>query len=353
MKLTIEQKTLLNALKITKDICEKKPIQPILSSVKIETVEGGVRIYATNLQESVVTPADAYVDEKGSICVNADKLYEIVNCLSNDINLETTDCYLKIQSGNAKFKLLCCNVEEFPQTNFINDGDILTLDAKEFKKRIKNVLFSTADEAKNLLSGVHFKSEGTELKLYSTDGNRLSVEKLECSQSNVNVIVPKNILNAICRNDFEEVEVIANDKNITFMIDKTIYKSTVLNGTFPDVEKIIPHYTNYAILDRTQCLKALERVSVMINDLSNIVKLTFKDGLLTLKGNTQETGNAEDIIEAECNVEEFKVAFNYRYLLDYLKTTTQDVIKFEFNNPLGATVFNGDFLHLLMPVQIR
>ena len=353
MKLLINQKEFAKGLRIVKDVCNKRSLQPILSTVLIETVDGGIKVYGTNIDESIVTSVEAKVEQQGKVCVNAEKLFEIVNCIDSPIELETSGEYLHIRAGKSKFKIMFINESEYPKLDFINEGDVLSLDAKAFKRAIKNVMISVANDNNNVLGGVCFTAKDEKLELASTDGNRLSVDSIECSNADIQIVVPKNVLLNIIKNDFENIEIIANDKFVTFMADNTIYKSNLLNGQYPKYQQLIPQNTNFVAIDKMQLLKAIERVGIMVNEKTNIVKLMFKADNLMLVADNVESGNAEESLDIDYKQEDLTIAFNYAYMLDFLRTTQSDVINVELKQALSPTIFRGEFVYLLMPIQIK
>ena len=353
MKLLINQKEFAKGLRIVKDVCDKRSLQPILATLMIETVDGGIKVYGTNLNESIVTSVEAKVEQQGKVCVNADKLNEIVNRVDNPIELETNGGYLHVKAGKSKFKIMFINESEYPKLDFINEGDVLSLDAKAFKRAIKNVMISVANDNNNVLGGVCFTAKDEKLELASTDGNRLSVDSIECSNADIQIVVPKNVLFNIIKNDFENIEIIANDKFVTFMADNTIYKSNLLNGQYPKYQQLIPQNTNFVAIDKMQLLKAIERVGIMVNEKTNIIKLMFKADNLMLVADNVESGNAEESLDIDYKQDDLTIAFNYAYMLDFLRTTQSDVINVELNQALSPTIFRGEFVYLLMPIQIR
>ena len=354
MKLLINQKEFAKAIKIVKDVCDKRSLQPILATLMIETVDGGIKVYGTNLNESIVTSVEAKVEQQGKVCVNADKLNEIVNRVDNPIELETNGGYLHVKAGKAKFKIMTVNENEYPNVKFMNEGDIIVFNAKEFKQSVKNVLISVAYENTNVLSGVDLKIEDNKLKLASTDGNRLSVDEIECSGNNREIVCPKNLLINLIKNDFENLEMVCGDNDITFIADNTIYKANLINGQFPKYEAIIPQNNNkIATIKTSDLLKAIDRVAIMINDKTNILKLVFDKNSLILRGDNVEVGDAEDEIEINYEGEPINIGFNYTYLLDFLRNCQQDTITVKLNQPASATLFIDTYTYLVMPIQIR
>ena len=137
------------------------------------------------------------------------------------------------------------------------------------------------------------------------------------------------------------------------MADNTIYKSNLMNGQYPKYQQLIPQNTNFVAIDKMQLLKAIERVGIMVNERTNIVKLMFKADNLMLVADNVESGNAEESLDIDYKQDDLTIAFNYAYMLDFLRTTQSDVINVELNQALSPTIFRGEFVYLLMPIQIK
>ena len=104
-------------------------------------------------------------------------------------------------------------------------------------------------------------------------------------------------------------------------------------------------------------ISALERVAVMVNEKNSIVKFEFADNTLKLSGDSPDAGNSEDEIDIKYMSEPLAIAFNYKFILEFLKIAESEDIKINLNSPLSATVFapvsDEDYLYLVMPVQLR
>ena len=134
--------------------------------------------------------------------------------------------------------------------------------------------------------------------------------------------------------------------------------SRILEGQYPKYNQLIPNESpKEVIVNVSQLISALERVAIMIYDKSNIVKMHFADNEFTLTGDTPESGKSEEKIEINYISEPLLIAFNYKYVLDALKSIDSEEVKIGLNTGLSATVLrpnsDEDFVCLIMPVQIR
>ena len=131
-----------------------------------------------------------------------------------------------------------------------------------------------------------------------------------------------------------------------------------MQGQFPKYNQLIPQsFPKEAVINKWDMMSALERVAVMVNEKNSIVKLEFEDNTLKLSGDSPDAGNSQDKISIKYTGEPLVIAFNYKFLLEFLKITEAEEIKIHLNSPLAATVLtpcsDEDYIYLVMPVQLR
>lgn len=358
MKLQVEKAKIMQTLKVVKEVCVKKGLNPILATLKLTTVKAGLQISATNLNENIISVEEANIEEEGNICVNAEKLYSIISCLDNIINMETRGHFLSITSGNSKFELVTISGDEFPSIteNVPDNGKEISFNPKELKECLKKVIFASSIGSIGVLSGVCFTIKGNTLELASTDGARLSLVKLNISQTDEDkqIICPINILDFLSKNNFETVKMYYDDKKIYFIADNFLYSSNTIEGVFPKYETLIPNtFEKNIIINKKSLIEGVEKVSIMANEKTNIVKLDFKNNNLLLSTESLDAGSAEENIELEYTDTPFVIAFNFAFLLDCLRAFSDEEIEFSFNKSTSPAILKGDYLHLIMPINLK
>ena len=204
-----------------------------------------------------------------------------------------------------------------------------------------------------------------ELEMAATDGNRLTriVEKISNAITDeINCVIPSKTLQ-----EFLRIASFVKDDKLNLYIEKTriifktasmIMSSRLLEGEYPPYKQLIPQSCEKnALIVREDMISALERVAVMVNERTNIVKFIFGENTLFLKADTPDAGLGEDSIPAQYTDEELTIAFNYRYVLDSLKTMESPNVKIGLGGSLSATLFRPDsgdnYLSLIMPIQLR
>ncbi len=373
MKFIIEKEDLLNGIRIVERATSQKAVQPVLYNILIETLDNNkIRLSATDLVLTVITTLDAQVQEPGQITLNAKKLNEIVSKLGNalvTVETEGDNVNASLTCQKSKFDIIGISANEFPGDVFnyqIDDSKCFDVELKPFLRGIHQGGFASASyEVSNLLSGIVCDFNNGILEIASTDGNRLARVREKITSDiteQTQLIIPSRTLNELLKMSpfFEEDSIkICKDKStIIFKSEKITTISRLLEGQFPKYNQLIPSESpKQAVVNVSQLISALERVSVMVNDKTSIVKMLFSDNELTLSGDTPDAGKSEDKIDIDYDGEELLIAFNYRFVLDALRIIESEKVIIGLNLPLSATVLKpqseDDFICLIMPVQIR
>ena len=158
--------------------------------------------------------------------------------------------------------------------------------------------------------------------------------------------------------DDDSVKIYTEGSKIIIKSETTTTVSRLLEGQYPKYNQLIPQESpKTATVKVSQFISALERVSIMVDEKTSIVKLEFGSNNLKLTADTSGSGKSEENIDIDYAGEELTIAFNYKYVLEALKNIDSDNVKIGLNTPLSATMFKPEseenFVCLIMPVQIR
>ncbi len=374
MEIILNREDFSNAIKIVEKITSQKALQPILSNILIETISSDkIKFCATDLNLAINFKIPAQVITQGSITLSAKKLSELVSRLSStEINLATVEDTdnVKIKSGKTEFVLIGLPSIEFPQViENVSDEDfkIVVLNKNEFSKAIKQVIFAVSQqETQGVLTGVCFNIKNNILELATTDGNRLTRVQKEISTSVedlINFIVPAKTLAEVQRIsslvDDENITLKIQDNKIIFEFANLIFQSRLIEGSYPKYQQLIPvNNDKKVIVDRCELVNSIERVSVMVNDRTNVVRFNFKQNQLEIMADTPDAGRSKDYIDIEYDFDEILTAFNYKYVLDALKNMEAKKVEIEISDTLAAAIFKpqdekDNYICLIMPVKVQ
>lgn len=371
MLFVIDRDSLLNKLKIVEKItAQKGNVQPVLANVLFEAENNTVNLSATDLEISIKSKTAAAVKKEGKITLPAKKLLEIAAklpdkpvefSLNEDTNVVTITC------GSSKFEITGISASEFPRNDEeIKEGTEIEIETAPFIKSIKNTVFAAANyENRNVISGVLLLIKNGILEMAATDGNRLTRitgEIKSDASADIRIVIPAKTLNEflrICSFVQEEKVILTADKSkLTLKTMNFVINSRLVEGEYPPYEQLIPKSaSSSAAVSREDLIDALDRVSTMVNDRTCIVKFNFGGSKLLLKAETPNSGASEDVIDCEYTGEDLTIAFNYKYVLDSLKTMESKTVKIGLNGSLSAALFKPDeeinYICLIMPIQIR
>ena len=372
MKFVVNKDDLLNGIRIIERATVVKGLQPVLANVLIETVgDTQIKLSATDYDLSITTLIDAQVELEGKYTLPAKKLGEIVSRLQDElVKLELNGSAVTITCKNSKFDIIGISASEFPQIEEnISEDDSIEIETKPFTKAIRQVVSAAAGyETNNLLSGVVCEVNKNILEMAATDGNRLARVREVVKNNSVDdekvfeMLISSKVLAELSKiallTESEDIKICKEFKKIVITINKTKIITRLMQGQFPKYNQLVPQtFPKEAKIDKGILISALERVAVMVSEKNSIVKFEFGDNTLRLSGDSPEAGNSQDEIDINYTGEPLTIAFNYKFVLEFLKIAESDEIMVQLNTPLSATVLapcsDDDYIYLVMPVQLR
>lgn len=365
MKFEILQENLAQALSQALKFVSPKVQLPILSNFLIVAKDGVVKIFATDMENSISVSLGAKIEEEGEVAVSAKILSDFVFAVSpGKIVAETEEETLIVSSLKNKAKISTMPAGEFPKTDEVFSGKgLFSLSPEVLKKISEKMTFAVSNDVatRPAMTGVYFDNKKKKLKIVATDGFRLSHLEEKGEEEGFEINVSSKIieeLGKMSQKEEKEIEVFL-DKNktqIVFKLSDVAVSSRLIEGKYPPYEKIIPtDFTIRAVLNRLDFLRAVKTAAIFSKEAANIVRLKFEDKTLKIKSETPSLGENESEIECEKKGEDIEINFNFRYLLDILSRLSGEDVFFETQGEGKPCVFrekdSPNFLHLIMPVK--
>jgi DNA polymerase-3 subunit beta len=372
MHFTIERSALLRSLTHVQGVVERRTTIPILSNVLLQANGGKLGLTATDMDLAIVEGVPAEVSQDGSTTVPAHTLYDIVRKLPEGSQVEVRSGgeqgQLEIRSGRSRLNLTTLPSEDFP---VMSDGNLphrFTVPAETLRRLIDRTRFAmSTEETRYYLNGLYFhasESDGTPvLRIVATDGHRLArVEvPLPSGASGMpGVIVPRKAIGEI-RKLIEEVqddvEISLSDTKIRFAFADAVLTSKLIDGTFPDYDRVIPFGNDKTLeVKRTEFVKAVDLVSTISTEKSRAIKLSLEEGSLVLTATSPEAGSAREELDVAYTDGPLEIGFNSKYLLDITQQIAGDDAKFQLSDSASPTLVQdmGDTsaLYVLMPMRV-
>ena len=384
MKVVCSQSELNAALQLVSRAVATRPTHPVLANVLLTADAGSNRLSLTgfDLNLGIQTSLAANIDSSGAITLPARLLGEIVSRLSSDtpITLVTDDAgdQVELTSLSGSYQMRGMPADDYPDLPMVESGQPLKLQASGLVQALKGTLFaSSADEAKQLLTGVHLRFAQKSLEAAATDGHRLAVLEVDdalhdaapsddLESDGFAVTLPARSLREVERlmagwRSEEPVSLFCDRGQVVFLAADQMVTSRTLEGTYPNYRQLIPDgFTRTISLDRRALIGALERIAVLADQHNNVVKFSTQpeDGVVQLSADAQDVGRGSESLPATLTGDAMQIAFNVRYLLDRLKALGSDQVVLHCNAPTTPAVLKPDgetesFTYLVMPVQIR
>jgi DNA polymerase-3 subunit beta len=372
MKVTLERNHLLKSLGHVHRVVERRNTYPILANVLLRAGDGGVDLRATDLDIEVTESVPAMVATAGTTTVPAHTLYEIVRKLSDgaEVRLETEGAeQLLLTSGRSRFHLACLSPDSFPDLKSGSFTHEFTMPAASLRELIERTQFAISnEETRYYLNGIYLHAldvGGTAtLRAVATDGHRMARAETEAPEGSAGmpgIIIPKKTVGEVQKlldGADDEVRVEISDTKIRFTLGGVVLLSKLIEGTFPDYERVTPKNNDKAMnVDKASFATAVDRVSTIASDRGGkAVKLSVKDGQLELSVTNPDHGTASEELAVEFDPESFEIGFNARYLLDIIGQIRSETAVFLFNDAGSPTLVreSGDAraLYVLMPMRV-
>ena len=372
MRITLERSNLLKTLSHVHRVVERRNTIPILSNVLLRADGASLALKATDLDLEITEATPANVEQAGATTVPAHLLYEIVRKLPDggEVSLATTPDggTMMVTSSRSKFTLQCLPESDFPDLTAGTFSHTFRLMATDLKMLIDRTQFAiSTEETRYYLNGIFFhtiESNG-ELKLraVATDGHRLAradVDAPSGSEGMPGIIIPRKTvgeLQKLVDNPDVVVTVEVSDAKIRLTIGSIVMTSKLIDGTFPDYQRVIP--TNNEKEMRVDCesfARAVDRVSTISSERGRAVKLSLTEGNLMLTVNNPDSGSATEEVAVGYDYDPMEIGFNAKYLLDItsqLSGTDAIFLLADAGSPtLVRDLAGDDALYVLMPMRV-
>lgn len=373
MKLKVAKNSFDKAIKSVTKAVPSKGVQPILNNILLENQNGHLKLNATDLDFSIEAIIPSENEVPGQITISAKKLEEIVSKLDED------DIYLEVEEGTNKTNLTCkkssfelvgVSAEDFPKVDKPETKNFIKLNKHHFSKMINMTHFSSSKyDLNNILGGVllsYKENDGKKIfEIATTDGNRLSnyeyeleeqAGKLETSEVVVPAKVILDVQKIIESSVDDDISISFLNNQIIFFTQDRFIVSRLIEGAYPRYKQLIPeNQDKFAVVNTKQFTSCLERVATMANEITNLVKLTFKDNKLFVESSNQDYGQAADDMPIHYDGDEVSIFFNVKYLIEPIKHIDSEEITISMSGSVNPALIkpnsSENYIHLVMPIK--
>ncbi len=386
MKLVCAQSDLSTNLSLVSRAVPSRPTHPVLANVLLQAdaETNQVSLTAFDLSLGIRTSFSAEVLEGGAIALPAKLLVDITSRLpEGEITLDDESALTGATSSgeglivtltpkSGYYQVRAMGPEEFPELPVIENTEVLHLTTAALIEGLRGSLFATsADETKQVLTGVHLTVKQDTLEFAATDGHRLAVvetsnERPLDGTSQLEVTVPARALRELQRmlahsaSSDEPVALHFDQGQVVFAWQNQRLTSRTLEGQYPAYRQLIPRqFERQVTIERRQFISTLERIAVLADQKNNIVKLSIDSEAqeIILSCEAQDVGSGREPMPAQISGENIDIAFNIKYLMEGLKELPSSEIQMHLNQSLTPVIFTPlgglKMTYLAMPVQLR
>ncbi len=362
MKITLAVSDLQAALDPVVRAVEKNTTIPILGNLLLTATDSGIALKGSDLDLEIESKIACSVTTSGVVTVPAHLLLAIVKKLSPDaeVTLESKDTGISVRCGRSRFSLPTLEPSDFPTFDALPPTHQFSLTGAQISDLFETTAFAiSTEETRFYLNGVHLVSvpavNGSVPKLrgVATDGHRLAM--VECDgpdgsndilgpDGKAGIIVPRKMVSLLTKtlNGQASVDVAISRNRISFDLGNTRLTSKLIDGSFPDYERVIPKSNDKIVmLDRKALTDAVERVAMVSSAKGRGMKLSAEPGLLTLSVADPEGGTATEDVDADYTAEPMDIGFNSSYLGDILGELKTDRIQIKLATAGDPTLIQG------------
>ena len=366
MKFSCARDIILKEISIAQEIISSRNSLSILSNVLLSASDGSLLIRATDLKVSFETRIPVDVKNNGSSTVFCDKLLGILRSLpEGEIEFELAEgekFIIRPLFKKIDFRLKSISADKFPEIERAPVDSFFQIAQADLNEMISQTVFAVSDdETRYFMNGVYLEKSEEHLVMVATDGRRLSyISKIVGPDVPIfsGVIIPPKILNMVRKLSSGEGQMMIaiNEKQVFFEFDNQKLSSALIEGQFPNYQRVIPESQRYTVtVERNELNEALKRVALLV-EKSRRIYMNLATNSLTLLSEDGEIGIAKEEVACLYDGPEAKIALNFQYLSDPLKVISDSEISIQYTETAKAiSIFPipaKDYFHIVMPMQM-
>lgn len=369
MYFKVSKKNFYNALSVAARAISTFSPLPAFSGIKIDAKEDCLVLTGSDsdvsIQTKLVKSDECLLEirDMGSIVIEAKYILEIVRKINaSEIEFEVIDgSSTKISGNTAEFKINGMRANEYPAIDFSKPKESFLIEEEILRKMIVQTCFATSDkETRPVLTGVNFACVDHTLQCVATDSYRLAKKMVQIEESlHFNITIPAKSLQEVVKTLEGEgkVEVSVNDKKAQFIIHDTIIQTRLIDGVYPETNRLIPLQFDYDLtIDAKDLLEAIDRASFIKNDGVSVIKFSLAEEECVLSSKSVEVGSSTEVLNsASFQGDKLEISCNGRYVFDAIKALSGSLVKFslcgEMKPFIIQSVEDDSVLQLVLPVR--
>lgn len=365
MTITVFRDALLPALTMVGKALERRTTIPILANLKLEAAGDELFVTGSDLDSEMCATVPCRADAPVALTLPGALLRDAVRKLPDkaEVAIRVEDQAATVASGRSRFRLQTLPAADFPSMDAGTFTHRFTLKASALSSVFATVGFAvSSEETRYYLNGIHLHEAGENLVAVATDGHRLARMTVPMPEGGAGmpaIIVPRRAI-ALMRDmvgDEGDVDIELSDRKIRVSAGGVAMVSKLIDGTFPDYQRVIPAGNpNAFTVDRQSLAHAIDRVVTIGAERGSAVRFAFSAEAVALSLTSADNGAANDEVAASGSADPVEIGFNGRYCLDVLNAAAARAVRFELGDAGTPALVRPEgsesVLFVLMPMRI-
>jgi DNA polymerase-3 subunit beta len=366
MKIIINRENLLNPLQQIIGAVERRQTLPILGNVLFKSSSGTLRLTATDLEIEMVSTVEVDSPDDFQITLPARKLLDICKALADgsDIEFNIEEKRVSLISGRSRFSLASLPAKDFPGLDDIVEQHSFTIKQGELKSLLEKTSFAMAQQdVRYYLNGILMEISPDLVKMVATDGHRLALSELKTSISlndEKQVIIPRKAVLELARlleSSDSPAKIILSQNHIRVEAGVLVFTSKLIDGKFPDYNRVIPVDGNKILkVNRESLKRSMNRIAILSNEKYRGIRLTLAPGNLAIQANNPDQEEAEEELSVDYDESEIEIGFNVTYLIDVLNVLHSEDVDIKLKDANSSCIISdgedSSSLYVVMPMRL-
>ncbi|OOZ09374.1 DNA polymerase III subunit beta [Solemya velum gill symbiont] len=367
MKIKISRESLLEPLLQINGVVERRQTLPILANVLIQCQKDQMALTATDLEVEMRTVTLCECDEEFEFTLPARKLLDICKALPEESNISLSidnKDRATLRSGRGRYALGVLSATEYPSIEIATADTKFDIEERQLKQLIDKTGFAMAQQdVRYYLNGMLIEISAKRVRAVATDGHRLALSDAEVEtgfEEEKKIILPRKAaleLHRFLSDSETPVTIELSQNHIRFIRGSTTFTSKLIDGRFPDYERVIPPQGDKLLtIERDLLKQVLQRASILSNEKYRGIRFSLSENLIHLTANNPEQEQAEEEIVIEYSKEEMSIGFNVGYLLDVLGVIDTENVVMTLTDPNSSCIVTPEgseqSRYVVMPMRL-
>ena len=370
MKFSVQREVLLKSMGLVSGVVERRQTLPVLANILFDIDGQKLSLTGTDTEVEITSHLQLAepASDNGQVTIPAKKLLDICKSLPEDslINFAMTENdKVVVTCGKSRFMLTTLPAHDFPNVEESESSASFEITQGQLKRLIDRTAFAMAQQdVRFYLNGMLWEVNSGLLRAVATDGHRLALcdlqsDAIQCEEKS-QIIVPRKGIHELARSlqqDEKPIMLIIGQNHLTAKTDDFIFITKLIDGKFPDYQRVLPMTGNKVVLGSRQALKeAFNRAAILSNEKYRGVRLELVSGQLLIRANNPEQEEAEDSVSVDYQGDSLEIGFNVNYLIDVSNALTDETIKINLSDSNSSALVEessgGDSLYVIMPMRL-